>query len=406
MSLPRTPSQTVGPFFEFALCARPRRPSSSAADAAGAIRIEGRVLDGAGAPVPDALVEIWQADAAGRYDGGVRLGPLRRPTPTAASRSRPSSRAPCASRTAASRRRTSSVLCFARGLLKPVLTRIYFADEAEANAADPVLRAIADDGERATLIAGRAAAAAATASTSGCRATARPSSSRLRRPGCDVLAPRRPRRAPVVVLSNSLGTTLAMWDPQMPALTEHFTVLRYDHPGHGRGSRRGPVSSVEGLARGVLEILDGRGIERVSFCGLSLGGAVGQWLAMNAPERIDRLVLACASARFGTRESWRARIDTVRAGGIEAVADAVLALWFTPRDASRATPGARARLPRDDGLGRARGLRGLLRGARRLGPGDELAGDPRADARARRAARTRHAARAGRGDPAAHPGAR
>ena len=138
-----------------------------------------------------------------------------------------------------------------------------------------------------------------------------------------------PAGAPVLVLSNSLGTTLALWDPQMPALKEHFSVLRYDHPGHGLGSPQ-PVSSVAELGRDVLEILDGHGIERVSFCGLSLGGAVGTWLAINAPERIDRLVLACSSSRFGTPENWRARIEAVRAGGVEAVADAVLAIWFTP----------------------------------------------------------------------------
>ena len=137
--------------------------------------------------------------------------------------------------------------------------------------------------------------------------------------------------APVVVLSNSLGTTHAMWDPQVPALREHFAVLRYDHPGHGEGRGEAPVSSVEGLALGVLAILDEREISRVSFCGLSLGGAVGMWLAMNAPERIDRLVLACTSARFGTRENWLQRAATVRSCGMEAIADAVLALWFTPR---------------------------------------------------------------------------
>jgi 3-oxoadipate enol-lactonase len=140
-----------------------------------------------------------------------------------------------------------------------------------------------------------------------------------------------PADAPVVVLSNSLGTTLAMWESQVPALAERFGVLRYDHPGHG-GARAAPTArSVEALARGVLAILDERGVERVSFCGLSLGGAVGMWLGMYAPERIDRLVLACTSARFGVRESWLERAATVRADGLEAVADRVLALWFTPR---------------------------------------------------------------------------
>ncbi|MDP9260288.1 MAG: 3-oxoadipate enol-lactonase [Actinomycetota bacterium] len=140
-----------------------------------------------------------------------------------------------------------------------------------------------------------------------------------------------PADAPVVVLSNSLGTTLEMWEPQVPALGERFAVLRYDHPGHGTSRGSPKATSVEALARGVLEILDERGLERVSFCGLSLGGAVGMWLAMHEPERIDRLALACTSARFGVRENWLARAATVRAGGVEAVADAVLQLWFTQR---------------------------------------------------------------------------
>jgi 3-oxoadipate enol-lactonase len=140
-----------------------------------------------------------------------------------------------------------------------------------------------------------------------------------------------PADAPVVVLSNSLGTTLEMWEPQVPALSERFGVLRYDHPGHGGSRDDTPVRSVEGLARGLLKLLDQRGFQRVSFCGLSLGGAVGMWLAMYEPERIDRLVLACTSARFGLRENWLARAATVREEGVEAVADAVSLLWFTPR---------------------------------------------------------------------------
>jgi 3-oxoadipate enol-lactonase len=140
-----------------------------------------------------------------------------------------------------------------------------------------------------------------------------------------------PADAPVVVLSNSLGTTLAMWEPQMAALGERFGVLRYDHPGHGEGRGAPTARSVEELARGLLAILDERGLERVSFCGLSLGGAVGMWLAMHAPERIDRLVLACTSTRFGVPENWLTRAATVRAEGLEAIADPVLALWFTRR---------------------------------------------------------------------------
>ena len=181
-----------------------------------------------------------------------------------------------------------------------------------------------------------------------------------------------PADAPVLVLSNSLGTTLALWDLQMPALKEHFSVLRYDHPGHGLGSPR-PVSSVEELGRGVLEILDGHAIERASFCGVSLGGAVGMWLALNAPERIDRLVLACTSARFGTPERWRARIESVRAGGVETVADAVVDIWFTPqtrRDSPELVSAYRAMMVAAEPEGYA----GCCEALAGWDPGDALAG--------------------------------
>lgn len=133
MTLERTPSQTVGPFFEIGLCVR-GESELVAADAPDAVRIEGRVLDGAGAPVPDAMVEIWPewgrcgSDSEGRYSFVTRIPEAR------------AGQAP-----------HLSVLVFARGLLKPVLTRMYFPGEP-ANERDPVLLGIADD-ERATLIA-------------------------------------------------------------------------------------------------------------------------------------------------------------------------------------------------------------------------------------------------------------
>jgi 3-oxoadipate enol-lactonase len=133
----------------------------------------------------------------------------------------------------------------------------------------------------------------------------------------------------VVVLSGSLGSTLDMWEPQLPAFAERFRVLRYDHPGHG-GSPLLEASSMERFARELLALLDELGLGCVSFCGLSLGGAVGMQLALNAPERLDRLVLCCTSMRFATPEFWDERIAAVRSGGVEAVADAVLERWFTP----------------------------------------------------------------------------
>ena len=139
-----------------------------------------------------------------------------------------------------------------------------------------------------------------------------------------------PEDAPVLVLSNSLGTTLDLWELQVHGLSRRFRLLRYDHRGHG-GSPvpPGPYTMAE-LGGDVLELLDRLELERVSFCGLSIGGAVGMWLGANAPERIDRLVVACSSARFGTSDAWIERAATVRAEGTEAIADAVMSRWFTP----------------------------------------------------------------------------
>jgi 3-oxoadipate enol-lactonase len=135
--------------------------------------------------------------------------------------------------------------------------------------------------------------------------------------------------APVVVLAGALATTLEMWDAQVAALADRFRVLRYDHPGHGYSGVE-EIDGVESLARGVLDLLDRLEVERVSFCGISIGGAVGMRLALDAPARLDRLVLACTSARFGPPESWQERAELVRSEGVAAVADAVLDRWFTP----------------------------------------------------------------------------
>ena len=144
-----------------------------------------------------------------------------------------------------------------------------------------------------------------------------------------------------------------------------------------------PCGSVEGLARGVLKLLDQRGFQRVSFCGLSLGGAVGMWLAMYEPERIDRLALACTSARFGLRENWLARAATVREEGVEAVADAVSLLWFTPRT-HREQPALVAEFREMMVSADSEGYAGCCEALGDWDPGDTLAGDRNADAGARR----------------------
>ena len=136
--------------------------------------------------------------------------------------------------------------------------------------------------------------------------------------------------APVLVLSNSLGTDLHMWEPQMAVLTRRHRVLRYDQRGHGQTPAPPGPYSIDELADDVVVLLDHHHIERVSFCGLSLGGMVGIALASRVPARIDRFVACCTSARLGPPELWRERAELVRRGGMAAVIDAVCARWFSP----------------------------------------------------------------------------
>lgn len=135
---------------------------------------------------------------------------------------------------------------------------------------------------------------------------------------------------PVLVLSNSLGTSLAMWEPQLPRLTERYCVVRYDQRGHGDSSAPpGPYTFAE-LGADVLDLLDALGSERVLFCGLSMGGMTGMWLAAHAPARIERLVLASTSAQLGSPQLWTERAALVRERGTDAIADTALGRWFTP----------------------------------------------------------------------------
>ena len=135
--------------------------------------------------------------------------------------------------------------------------------------------------------------------------------------------------SPPLLLSSSLGTTHAVWEPNVARLATRFDVLRYDHPGHG-DAPVGP-QTIEGFAQAALAAADVAGLDRFSFCGLSLGGMVGMWLAANVPERVERLVLACSAPFLPPAEQWLERAATVRAHGVEAVADAVVGRWFTER---------------------------------------------------------------------------
>jgi 3-oxoadipate enol-lactonase len=138
-----------------------------------------------------------------------------------------------------------------------------------------------------------------------------------------------PERAPVLVLSNSLGTTLEMWRDQAPALGERFRLVRYDHRGHGGSPVPPGPYALDDLGRDVLALLDSLGAERFSFCGLSIGGMVGMWLASEVPECVERLALCCTAPRFDS-DTYDARARKVRAEGVGPIADAVLERWFTP----------------------------------------------------------------------------
>jgi 3-oxoadipate enol-lactonase len=128
-----------------------------------------------------------------------------------------------------------------------------------------------------------------------------------------------------VVLCGSLGATSVMWEPQLPVL-DGRTVVEVEHPGHGGA----PVTEVETVGDLAARVLAQVGTDTFSFVGLSLGGAVGMRLAIDSPQRVEKLVLCCTSPRFGEPEQWRERAATVRAQGLEPLVDVVMARWFTP----------------------------------------------------------------------------
>jgi 3-oxoadipate enol-lactonase len=134
---------------------------------------------------------------------------------------------------------------------------------------------------------------------------------------------------PVLVFSNSLGTSLEMWAPQVGPFSEHFRLLRYDPRGHGRSAVTPGDYSIEQLATDLLQLLDSLELGRVYFCGLSMGGAIGIHLGSHAPERFYKLVVCNTAAKFGTAETWNTRMQAVQAGGTKAVAGSVIERWFT-----------------------------------------------------------------------------
>lgn len=140
---------------------------------------------------------------------------------------------------------------------------------------------------------------------------------------------------PVLVLSHSIGADHGMWAPQMLDLLPHFRILRYDIRGHGASDAPKGDYSIEHLGRDVLDLADALQITQFAFCGLSLGGMIGQWLAAHAPNRLTALIAANTSPKLGPPERWEARRQAVFDGGMAVIAGMVMQRWFSPDTLAR-----------------------------------------------------------------------
>jgi 3-oxoadipate enol-lactonase len=138
-----------------------------------------------------------------------------------------------------------------------------------------------------------------------------------------------------LVLANSLGSNLHMWDGQAEELARHFTLIRFDARGHGAsGAPPGPYA-IEDFGRDAIELLDHLRIESAHVAGISLGGMTAMWLAIHAPERVDRIIPTCTSAKLGPPQNWIDRANAVREGGVEAIAPTVARNWVTDAAAAQ-----------------------------------------------------------------------
>jgi 3-oxoadipate enol-lactonase/4-carboxymuconolactone decarboxylase len=140
---------------------------------------------------------------------------------------------------------------------------------------------------------------------------------------------------PVVILAHSIGADHSMWTQQVEALGTYFRIVRYDVRGHGASDVPEGEYSIEQLGSDALAIADALGISKFAFCGLSLGGAIGQWLAIHAPERLTHLVLANTSSQFGLRSNWETRIRMVHEGGMASIVEMVMQRFFSPSTLAR-----------------------------------------------------------------------
>lgn len=135
--------------------------------------------------------------------------------------------------------------------------------------------------------------------------------------------------SPVLMFSNSLGADFKMWDELIPYLLPYFRVLQYDTRGHGKSEQTEGPYTIEMLGKDVVDLLDDLSIEKVFFCGLSMGGLIGQWLGINHPERLHKLIISNTDAKIGTADRWNDRINLIKEQGMQAIANATMEKWFT-----------------------------------------------------------------------------
>jgi 3-oxoadipate enol-lactonase len=133
-----------------------------------------------------------------------------------------------------------------------------------------------------------------------------------------------------LIFSNSLGTNLSMWEKQVAALSSHFNILRYDTRGHGKSGVGETPADIAVLGSDVVGLLDELTLKTVYFCGLSMGGLIGQWLGINASKRFEKIILSNTAAKIGNTEGWNQRIDYVSKNGLESITGATAERWFTP----------------------------------------------------------------------------
>lgn len=143
------------------------------------------------------------------------------------------------------------------------------------------------------------------------------------------------KKEETILFSNSLGTDLTMWDKQTELLGQEFNILRYDTRGHGKSEVTEGEYSIEMLGNDILDLLDSLNIEKVNFCGLSIGGLTGQWLGIHAPERLNKLILCNTAVKIGNKEAWNTRIETVQKNGLDSIVSGTQERWFTPQFVSK-----------------------------------------------------------------------